>query len=187
MRIGLSFVTALLAPPRGCDPRMCAADEPDMALLASRIARVKSGEFDCKCITLRQTLLPGQRLRLTAPPEMVQLFTATDELPIVVVGVQERGQRPTRAVEVTLDAAPLYKPVVPGIHPEGTADLVIRARRRVVDVVQLAEASPSVSRPARARSVDLDAAPASAEVVARAEALSVVVQQWLKLVRRACR
>jgi len=166
---------------------MCAADEPDMALLASRIARVKSGEFDCKCITLRQTLLPGQRLRLTAPPEMVQLFTATDELPIVVVGVQERGQRPTRAVEVTLDAAPLYKPVVPGIHPEGTADLVIRARRRVVDVVQLAEASPSVSRPARARSVDLDAAPASAEVVARAEALSVVVQQWLKLVRRACR
>jgi hypothetical protein len=102
MRVGLPLVTALLspaAPPRSFDLRhvyMCSdSEEPDMALLASRIERVKSGEFDCKVVSLRQTLLPGQRLRLTAPPEMVQLFVRPD-VPIVVVGAQERGQRPTR-------------------------------------------------------------------------------------------
>ena len=111
---------------RAAPPRMDV--EPDLGQLTSRIAQVQSGVWMCKAVTIRETLVPGQRLRLTAPPQLVELFLRREPLPIVLLG--HRGQQVTsRGVEATLEGPPLYRPVVPGIHPEGTADIVILARR----------------------------------------------------------
>ena len=162
--------------------------DPDMEMLTSRIAEVRVGETECKAVMLRETLLPGQRLRITAPPALVELFTHREPMPIVLLH-QNGHQQATRGVEATLEGAPQYRPVVPGIHPEGTADIVIAAHR-VCDLLDdVASGPPRVSRRARVKWVELDddAVEVDRSVHARAEALGVRVSDWIALVRRTCR
>lgn len=165
--------------------------EPDMASLARRTAEVASGETACKAVLLRETLVPGQRLRITAPPALVQLFVRREPMPIVILG-QHGQQQATRGVEATMEGPPVYRPVVPGIHPEGTADIVIAAHR-VCDLLDgaevVADGAIGVSRPARVRWVELDSTDAThpPAVIARSEALKARVDAWLMLVRRAGR
>jgi len=189
----MRFVAAVLLPaamyrPLG-GPRCITmqADEPDMDVLKSRIAEVSAGECIAKAVVLRETMVPGQRLRITAPPSLVQTFTASRGTPVVLLSNQG-GRQSTRGVEVMLAAPPSYRPVVPNIHPEGTADIVMVAGR-VCDVVGNLITGVSVSRPARVRWVVLDAAAEAPPpaVVARAERLAERVQTWIGLVRRACR
>ena len=161
----------------------------EMSLLTSRIQQVALGVYDCKAVTLRETLVPGQRLRLTAPPCLVELFLQPEPVPIVVLGL-EKGMLTQRGVEVVMEGRPSFRPVVPNIHPEGTADIVIAAQR-VCELLEVTEAGLSVSRPARVRWLELDGElgdePPAPEILARSEALAVRVNDWMSLVRRACR
>ena len=57
-----------------CDGGDCDVNEQDERdVLAARIEQVRthSGTTLCKAVALRETLVPGQRLRMTAPPQLV--------------------------------------------------------------------------------------------------------------------
>ena len=176
------------------DANFMAADEGNddagfMAALASRITEVETGTTTAKIVVLRETLVPGQRLRLTAPPALVELFTQRDALPIVLLGPPCRGLRPTRGVEAVMEGVPEFVPVVPNIHPEGTANIVIAAVR-TCELTEFASAGASLYKPARVRWLELDdeaPVPPSAEVLARSEALAARVDEWVGLVRRSRR
>lgn len=161
--------------------------EPDLSVLTSRINQVQSGVAVCRVVTLRETLVPGQRMRFTAPPSLVELFVMRQPTPVVILGLQS-GKITQRGVEAVLEGPPVYRPVVPGIHPEGTADIVIAAQR-VCELIDVAEAGLSVSRPGRVRWLEVLDEPGltTPEVLARSEALAVRVHDWIALVRRACR
>lgn len=187
--------------------RLVATEEPiaDFAALASRIAQVRAGYVpDSKAVILRETLVPGQRLRLTAPPPLVELFTRRDGKPIVLLG-QQGGKQQAYGVEATLEGSPEFRPVSP-VHPEGTADICIAAGR-VCEVLDSDEGRISVSRQATIRWIDLDDTTGSlptsnpsaspppnttgslptSEMFERSEALEQRVQEWLQMVRSACR
>lgn len=161
--------------------------DSEAALLAQRIEMVTAGEAVCRAVLLRETLVPGQRLGMIAPPALVELFSARDGLPIILVGPDDRGRPPLFGVEASLGGAPEYRPVVPGIHPEGTADIILVAGR-LCQLLQLESSTLGVQRRARVRWADeLDGPPLAAETLARSEALTGRVEQWLGLVRRAGR
>ncbi len=61
--------------------------EEDLAVLSSKIADVKSGVWDCKLLVL-DSMVPGQRLSLTAPPQLVQMVTERDGRTLVMIGRQ---------------------------------------------------------------------------------------------------
>ena len=188
--------------------RLVATEEPiaDFAALASRIAQVRAGYVpDSKAVILRETLVPGQRLRLTAPPPLVELFTRRDGKPIVLLG-QQGGKQQAYGVEATLEGSPEFRPVSP-VHPEGTADICIAAGR-VCEVLDSDEGRIAVSRQATIRWIDLDDTTGSlptsdpsaawpppnttgsqptSEMFERSEALEQKVQEWLQMVRSACR
>ena len=44
----------------------------DMDLLSSRIRDQKAGLMDCKLYVIVQSMVPGQRITVTAPPELVE-------------------------------------------------------------------------------------------------------------------
>ena len=59
----------------------------DMDLLSSRIRDHKAGLMDCKLYVIVQSMVPGQRITVTAPPELVELFTVQElPKPVVVLG-----------------------------------------------------------------------------------------------------
>ena len=59
----------------------------DMDLLSSRIRDQKAGLMDCKLYVIVQSMVPGQRITVTAPPELVELFTVQElPKPVVVLG-----------------------------------------------------------------------------------------------------
>ena len=164
-------------------------DPEDAALLAERIDQLRRGEADVKCVTLRESLVPGQRLRLTAPPPLVELFASRDQRSVVLLGHQRGGQMPRYGVEATLEGALEYRPVVPGFHPEGTADIVLVAGR-LCEVLDMQEGGPrGVQRSARVRWTELDDADSQpdAAILARSSALQESVECWLTLVRQARR
>ena len=177
-----------------CEGGDCDVNEQDERdVLAARIEQVRthSGTTLCKAVALRETLVPGQRLRMTAPPQLVELFTSST-MPIVLISLQANGRHSMRGVEATLEGPPAYRPVVPGIHPEGTADIVIAAGRVCELAGAVQGAGLSVTRPCRVRWLYLDAgfskeAPPPASIVERSEAIGVRVSDWMDLVRRACR
>lgn len=87
-----------------------------------------------------------------------------------------------------MEGAPEYVPVVPNIHPEGTANIVIAATR-TCELLEAVSGGASLYHPARVRWIeldDVDTEPAP-EVVARSEVLAVKVKEWVTLVRRSCR
>jgi len=160
--------------------------EPNMDLLARRIAEVRRGVPACRLVVL-ESMVPGQELRMTAPPALVQLLeSGSAASPIVVLG--RSGERPhSHGVSVKLESVTLV-PVSP-VHPEGTADIVLRATR-LVEVVEVMphHGSPWLGRPARARWIDtLDESvePPEASLLERSEALEEKVGLWLELVRQA--
>ena len=164
-------------------------EDPDAAAaLAKRIDQLRRSEADVKCVTLRETLVPGQRLSITAPPPLVELFASRDERSVVLLGHQ-RGQPTRYGVEATLEGALEYRPVVPGIHPEGTADMLLVAGR-LCEVLDMQEGGPpGVQRSARVRWTELDDATTEPEAstLARSAALADTVECWLGLVRQARR
>lgn len=165
-----------------------------LAILAKRINRLQSGEAECRCIILRETLVPGQRLAMTAPPELVELFARPDGQPIVLLGQHGGGGRPAvdYGVEATLEGGISYRPVVPNIHPEGTADITISAGR-LCEVLEMQSGALGVQRAALVRWAELDdegaaeSTPADAAVLERSKGLEAGVEQWLRLVRQAGR
>ena len=82
-------------------------------------------------------MVPGQRLTVTAPPEVVTLFTDAPTSgtrwmqerpdPVVALGRDKMNVHMT-GVELRLKKL-TPRPVVPNIHPEGTADIVVEAGR----------------------------------------------------------
>ena len=174
-------LVALTARPRYVafmtDPGM------DFNLLQRRIADVKRGISSCRLVVL-ESMVPGQKLIMTAPPELVELLqSGSASSPIVVLGRQ--GDRPhSHGVSIELESVTPV-PVSP-VHPEGTADVVISARR-LVEVVEVMPhfGNPWFGRPARARWIDvLDREPAEPSVIERAKALKETVDVWLGLVRQ---
>ena len=184
---------------------MSADDGPvsdaDLALLNSRIIQLQAGEARCRVIILRETLVPGQRLAMTAPPEMVELFSHRDSLPIVMLGQHRGGGRPETdyGVEVTIEGGINYRPVVPGIHPEGTADIVCAAGR-LCKVVEMEAGAVGVQRSALVRWTELDrdseagrdgkageVGGISLPILEKSRALESTVDEWLRLVRDAGR
>ena len=138
-------------------------------------------------------MVPGQRLTVTAPPEVVTLFTdaPTSETrwmqerpdPVVALGRDKMNVHMT-GVELRLKKL-TPRPVVPNIHPEGTADLVLEAGR--VCEVRTLDATPMqhrwLGRPARGKWVELDAwREVSADVLARSERLGTMAEEWMGLV-----
>ena len=101
--------------------------EEDLAVLSSKIADVKSGVWDCKLLVL-DSMVPGQRLSLTAPPQLVQMVTERDGRTLVMIGRQGASLL-SHGVEVRLLPGLKLRPEVPGIHPEGTADIELKAGR----------------------------------------------------------
>ena len=93
-------------------------------------------------------MVPGQRLTVTAPPEVVTLFTDAPTSgtrwmqerpdPVVALGRDKMNVHMT-GVELRLKKL-TPRPVVPNIHPEGTADLVLEAGR--VCEVRTLDATP---------------------------------------------
>ena len=62
-------------------------EDLDMDLLSSRIRDQKAGLMDCKLYVIVQSMVPGQRITVTAPPELVELFTVQElPKPVVVLG-----------------------------------------------------------------------------------------------------
>eukprot|EP00908_Phaeocystis_cordata_P001781 Transcript_11914.p2 GENE.Transcript_11914~~Transcript_11914.p2 ORF type:complete len:303 (-),score=111.67 Transcript_11914:114-1022(-) len=176
---------------------MADAGEPDLDLLDSRIREVREGLTDCKLYVM-YCMVPGQRLTVTAPPEVVTLFTdaPTSETrwmqerpdPVVALGRDKMNVHMT-GVELRLKKL-TPRPVVPNIHPEGTADLVLEAGR--VCEVRTLDATPMqhrwLGRPARGKWVELDAwREVSADVLARSERLGTMAEEWMGLVRGAAR
>ena len=173
---------ALSVRPR-YDPSLMTEPGMDFDLLQRRIADVKRGISSCRLLVL-ESMVPGQKLIMTAPPELVELLQSGDaSSPIVVLGRQ--GERPhSHGVSIELESVTPV-PVSP-VHPEGTADVVISARR-LVEVVEVMPhfGNPWFGRPARARWIDvLDSEPAEPAVIERAKALKETVDVWLGLVRR---
>ena len=171
----------------GVPARMAAAEEgPDMDLLGSRIRDQKAGLTDCKLYVM-QCMVPGQRLTVTAPPELVELFTVQEQpQPVVALG-RDRMVVHTRGVELRL-AKLTPRPVVPNIHPEGTADLELVAGR-VCEVRPLETTGHRwLGRPARGRWVALDERrEVAVDVLARSERLSARAEEWAGLARAAAR
>ena len=138
-------------------------------------------------------MVPGQRLTVTAPPEVVTLFTDAPTSgtrwmqerpdPVVALGRDKMNVHMT-GVELRLKKL-TPRPVVPNIHPEGTADLVLEAGR--VCEVRTLDATPMqhrwLGRPARGKWVELDAwREVSADVLARSERLGAMAEEWMGLV-----
>uniref|UniRef100_A0A7S0F0P8 Lon N-terminal domain-containing protein n=1 Tax=Phaeocystis antarctica TaxID=33657 RepID=A0A7S0F0P8_9EUKA len=162
-----------------------AEEGPDMDLLGSRIRDQKAGLTDCKLYVM-QCMVPGQRLTVTAPPELVELFTVQESpQPVVVLG-RDRMAVHTHGVELSLTKL-TPRPYVPNIHPEGTADLELVAGR-VCEVRPLETTGHRwLGRPARGRWLELDEQQVSAEVLARSERLSAQAGEWTGLARAAAR
>ena len=167
----------------------------ELAMLGERISRLQAGEAQCRCVILRETLVPGQRLAICAPPELVDLFARPDGQPIVLLGKHGGGGRPTTdyGVEVTVEGEISYRPVVPGIHPEGTADIVCAAGR-LCKVIEMQADAVGVQRAALVQWADLDGTSseatrdaADAAILKRSESLEGGVEEWLRLVRLADR
>ena len=59
-------------------PTFASLPGPDMDLLGSRIRDQKAGLTDCKLYVMQYCMVPGQRLTVTAPPELVELFTVQE-------------------------------------------------------------------------------------------------------------
>ena len=138
-------------------------------------------------------MVPGQRLTVTALPEVVTLFTDAPTSgtrwmqerpdPVVALGRDKMNVHMT-GVELRLKKL-TPRPVVPNIHPEGTADLVLEAGR--VCEVRTLDATPMqhrwLGRPARGKWVELDAwREVSADVLARSERLGAMAEEWMGLV-----
>mmetsp|Transcript_13691 Transcript_13691/g.31076 ORF Transcript_13691/g.31076 Transcript_13691/m.31076 type:complete len:315 (-) Transcript_13691:430-1374(-) len=159
--------------------------------LRNRIEQVREGLANVQVVVI-ESIVPGQRLSLTAPPQLVELFTANSAgSRIIMLGRQ--GVHVARfGVEVTLEKM-TPRPVVPGIHPEGTADLTLRAGRlcEVVELLDGGVTSLWLGRGGRARWVSLDgegaegAAPLDAPLLERSEALEAMVVEWVELVRES--
>jgi hypothetical protein len=175
----------------GSQVSMSSADEDgtavDMAMLARRIDEVKQGVSPCKLFVL-ESLLPGQTLKMTAPPELVRALQASARAgePLIILGRQGQ-QLHTRGVEASLVSV---VPVpVSAVHPEGTADIVL-AGGRLGEVGDIAEGEDWrwLGRSARVRWIEdedaLAPAPDSA-VLERSQALAESVDVWLELVRAA--
>ena len=159
-----------------------------MALLLSRMQQVREGVTDGRFLVM-DPMVPGQRVSFTAPPQLVALFTANDDgRPVVVLG-RQGSKVAEHGVEVTMESMKL-RPVIPNIHPEGTADITIVAGRlcEVLSVDADADASQWLGRGGRVRWVALDSVDGQPETVeagllSRSEALESNVDEWIGLVR----
>jgi len=166
-------------------PPSMTAPEPDMDMLFRRIQDVKCGIAPCRLVVLESMVL-GQKLFMTAPPELVQLLESGDRAsPIVVLG--RDGERPhSHGVSVRLESVTPV-PVSP-VHPEGTADIVLSAQR-LVEIVEVLPDKGSLwlGRPARARWIDhlddIETAP-EPSLIERSKELEKKVEKWIGLVRR---
>ena len=180
---------SLSAPLRRGGPAMSTSDggdDPDMAALASRLQDLKEGFFDCKILCLPTPLVPGQRMATTAPPEMVRLFAVRSSRPIIVIGKQ--GAKLDKVgVEVRLEGRPIPVPVVPNIHPQGTADIVLVASR-LCEIVEYDD-GVGLNRAGRGQWCDFDQATGAPDeaTLERSAALGPLVDRWLELVRRSGR
>ena len=157
-----------------------------MDLLGSRIRDQKAGLTDCKLYVMH-CMVPGQKLVVTAPPELVELFTVQEQpQPVVALG-RNRMAVHTRGVELRLTKL-TPRPVVPNIHPEGTADLELIAGR-VCEVRPLETTGHRwLGRPARGRWVELDQQKeVSTDVLARSERLGVQADEWTALAMATAR
>jgi len=155
--------------------------EPDMDSLMARMQQVRDGVTDVRFVVM-DSMVPGQRLSLTAPPQLVHLFTANDDSAIVILGRQGSNVA-QHGVEVTLESVTAVP--VSMVHPEGTADLVLNAGR-LCEVVDLLDATPLwLGRRGRARWIELDDSTpeVDAGLLSRSEALEANVDEWIGLVR----
>lgn len=159
------------------------------ASLANRMEQVRDGVADVQVVVI-ESIVPGQRFSITAPPQLVDLLTGSYEgTPIVMLGRQ--GSSVARhGVEVKVEQV-VKRPVVPGIHPEGTADVTLRACRlcEVVELLEKGVSVPWLGRHGRARWIPFEEEDthASSDNVARAEALDASVQEWIALVRETAK
>jgi len=157
--------------------------EPDMDSLMARMQQVRDGVTDVRFVVM-DSMVPGQRLSLTAPPQLVHLFTANDDSAIVILGRQGSNVA-QHGVEVTLES---ITPVpVSMVHPEGTADITLAAGR-LCEVVDLLDADSPLwlGRRGRARWIELDDStpePVDERLLSRSEALEAHVDEWIGLVR----
>lgn len=157
------------------------AEGIDTDVLMRRIEDVTAGLTDCRLWVSEGCVVPGQRMNITAPPEVVELFADSRTRPVVAVG-RDRAEVHSHGVEVKLRGMQL-RPVVPNIHPEGTADIVLEACR-VCQVKTVPDSGHRwLGRPARGRWVELDAEQAEEEVLARSEAIGAWATTWIDLVR----
>jgi len=159
----------------------------DLAQLQARMQQVRDGVSDVKVIVM-DSIVPGQRLSLTAPPQLVALFSAKNRDRAAVVVLGRQGSNIARhGVEVTLEQMTL-RPVIPGIHPEGTADITLAAGR-LCEITTLDTDTPKwLGRRGRARWVTLDGAsgdapPLEEGLLSRSEALEAATEEWIGLVR----
>ena len=176
-------------PPRRSLVRMSSeAEGIDTDALMRRIEDVSAGVTDCRLWVSEGCVVPGQRMNITAPPEVVELFADSRTRPVVALG-RDRAEVHSHGVEVKLRALQL-RPVVPNIHPEGTADIVLEACR-IVRVNTVPDSGHRwLGRPARGKWVELDAeqeGPPEEEVLARSEAIGTSATTWVGLVRSTAR
>lgn len=164
------------------------SDDAWRASLNSRMEQVRGGVADVKVVVM-ESMIPGQRMLVTAPPQLVSLFTSNpDGSAIVMLGRQGHNVA-TYGVEVRLEKM-VMKPVVPGIHPEGTADITLVAVR-MCELIELFEAAVPgqwLGRPGRARwlpleSLDGQNGTIDAELISRSQELETRVGEWIDLVR----
>lgn len=162
------------------------SSDPDMALLAARISEVRQGVTSCRLVVM-DSMVPGQKLTMTAPPQLVDLLRER-RTSVVVVGRQGTEVH-THGVEVEVELIQLV-PVSP-VHPEGTARVVLAASR-MCEITEIGEDDGCLwlGRRARARWVDMDTldpsgAPDASSLLERSEALTRSVSTWLGLVREA--
>ena len=184
----LALSLARSSPIRCGSPGM--AMEPDLSLLAKRMDEVSNGVIRCNLLVL-DAMVPGQKLSMTAPPELVHMLTRTK----AVVMLGRHGEKPhSTGVECQLLSVAAV-PVSP-VHPEGTAKVVLSARRlcNVVEVFDMPDGRRGrwLGRPAAARFVDwtgeaTDDLPESeaSSLQERCDALTESVGIWLELVRKS--
>ena len=198
-----AFVAPSAVRPSGraCEVRLAAGggNDPsfDLSVLSARVAQVRSGTFDCRLVVL-DSIVPKQKLSITAPPPLVDLFRRpADGRCVVMLG--RRGQRlHSHGCEVQMVSCK-PRPVVKGIHPEGTADIV-RVATRLCEITHIEETSPArmlgmkgrgswidpLDPPEPSAEEELKGAlptPPAPDVLARSEALADSVDEWVRLVR----
>jgi hypothetical protein len=156
-------------------PVMVEADGFDMDLLARRMAEVRTEPM--RLIVL-DSMVPGQRLSLTAPAKLVEMLRRETEAG-GAIGMIGRQRLQLFSHGVVVEAS-----IADEEMEDGSAEVVLTAGR-LFELKELGddEGSRWLGREAQVRFPSVDSQQPSNQILKRSEALSALVDEWLALVR----